>query len=288
MVRSERIPGFRSEAVREKFLAVYDDLLARSWPVAVRPEDVPTSFGTVRVYRAGPDGADPYVLLTGAGGNALAWARWMDRFGDRSVIAVDPLGEPGRSVPTAPLRGPEDGAAWLEELLVGVGAERAHLVGVSWGGYLALEHEIRHPGRVAAITLVDSAGLGPLGRRFWVWLIAGGLAALLPGPLRRRAARRLRNPTLADDELIALMRASMGYRRPVTRAAILTDDRLRAVRVPVQALVGGRSPLGGAAERLPAVVPDWRVERFPDAGHALVLEAEDAVIDRVLSFASRA
>jgi pimeloyl-ACP methyl ester carboxylesterase len=288
MAGSERIPGFRSEAARRTFLAGYDRALHRLWPVPVRADDVPTGFGTVRVYRAGPEGADPYVLLAGAGGNALAWSRWMDRFGDRPVTAVDPLGEPGHSIQTAPVRGPEDAAAWLDELLAGIGAEQAHLVGVSWGGYVALEHEIRRPGRVAAITLVDPAGLGPLGWRFWIWLIGGGLAALLPGPLRRGAARRLRNPTLADDELIAVLRASMGYRRPVTRAAVLTDDDLRAVRVPVQALVGGRSPLRGAAERLPAVVPDWRVEVFPDAGHALVLDAEDDVVDRVLGFASRA
>ena len=288
MARSERIPGFRSEAARAKFLAVYDEVLERSWPVPVRADDVPTSAGTVRVYRAGPDGTEPYVLLTGAGGNALAWHRWMDRFGDRPVIAVDPLGEPGHSMQTSPVLGPEGAAAWVEELLAGVGAERAHVVGVSWGGYLALEHELRHPGRVAAITLVDPAGLGPLGWRFWGWLIAGGRAALLPARLRRRAARRLRNATLAEDELIPVLRASMGYRRPVTHTAVLTDDELTAVRVPVQALVGGRSPLRGAADRLPGVVPDWRVEVFPDAGHALVMDAEDDVIDRVLAFASRA
>src|SRR4051794_4255449 len=266
MARSERIPGFRSETARTTFLAVYSRALERLWPVPVRAEDVPTSAGTVRVYRAGPDGADPYVLLTGAGGNALAWHRWMDRFGDRPVIAVDPLGEPGHSRQTSPVPGPEGAAAWVEELLAGVGAERAHVVGVSWGGYLALAHELRHPGRVAAITLVDPAGLGPLGWRFWGWLIAGGLAALLPAPLRRRAARRLRNATLAEDELIPVLRASMGYRRPITRTAVLTDDELTAVRVPVQALFGGRSPLRGAADRLPGVVPDWRAPREPEPG----------------------
>src|SRR5689334_7311922 len=129
MAVSERIPGFRSAAAREKFLAVHDELLERSWPVPVRTDDVPTSFGTVRVYRAGVDGPDPVVLLPGAGGNALSWSRWMDRFGNRPVVAVDPLGEPGHSVATAPIHGPEDAAAWLEELLAGIGAERAHLVG---------------------------------------------------------------------------------------------------------------------------------------------------------------
>jgi len=285
MVRSARIPGFSNEAARARFLAVYDRAMQRLWPVPVRAEDIATRYGTVRVYRAGPDGDDPYVLLTGASGNALAWYRWMDRFGDRPVIAVDPLGEPSHSVQTARVPGQEGQAIWVEELLAGVGAKRAHLVGVSWGGHLALEHEIRHPGRVAAISLVDAASLGPLGWRFWAWLIVGGLAALLlPGPLRRRAARRLRNATLAEDELIPVLRATLGYRRPVTRAVVFTDEELIGIGVPVQALFGGRSPLRAAADRLRVVVPHWRVEMVPDAGHALVMDAEDDVIDRVLTF----
>jgi pimeloyl-ACP methyl ester carboxylesterase len=188
-------------------------------------------------------------------------------------------------VQTAPVSGPEATARWVEELFAAVDAERVHLVGVSWGGYLALEHEIRHPGRVAAITLVDPAGLGPIPLRLWAWIIVGGLAALLPRPLRRWAGRRMRNATLAEDELIAVLRASFGYRRPITRVPVLTDEELAAVGVPVQVLLGGRSPLyATAVERVHTVVPDWRVEVFPEAGHALVMDAEAAVVERVLAF----
>jgi pimeloyl-ACP methyl ester carboxylesterase len=290
MARSERVPGFRSEAAQEKFLAVYDEVLERSWPVPVRADDVPTSAGTVRVYRAGPEGADPYVLLTGAGGNALAWRRWMDRFADRPVIAVDPLGEPGHSVQTAPVYGRAAAAGWVEELLAGIGAERAHLVGVSWGGYLTLEHEVRHPGRVAALTLVDPAGFGPIPWQFWRWMILCGLAAFtLPAGARRRAARWLNNATLADDDVVRLMRAGVGFRRPVVPVPVFSDEELAAIDVPVQVLFGGgRSSLQAAnPERARTVRADWRVEVFPDAGHALVMDAEDDVIDRVLAFASR-
>ena len=76
MARSPRIPGFSSDAARARFLAVYDRVLQRLWPVPVRAEDIATSAGTVRIYRAGPNGEDPYVLLTMLGGNALAWHRW--------------------------------------------------------------------------------------------------------------------------------------------------------------------------------------------------------------------
>jgi pimeloyl-ACP methyl ester carboxylesterase len=288
VARVDRIPRFSGERARERFLAAYDRALARLWPVPVRAEDVPTGAGTVRIYRAGPDGADPYVLLTGAGGNALAWHRWMDRLGDRPVIAVDPLGEPGRSVQTAPVYGRAAAARWVEELLAAVGAERAHLVGVSWGGYLALEHEVRHPGRVAAITLVDPAGLGPVPWQFYRWLVLCGLAGmLLPRPLRRRAARWLHNTTLAEDELMRLLRAGVGFRRPVVPVPVLSDEELVGIGVPVQALFGGGpgALAGNGPDRLRAVVPDWRVEVFPGAGHALVMDAEDEVIARVLAFA---
>jgi pimeloyl-ACP methyl ester carboxylesterase len=288
MARSGRLPGFADEAARAKFLSVYDRTLQRLWPVPVRAEDVPTRAGTVRVYRAGPDGEDPYVLLTGAGGNALAWYRWMDRLGDRPVIAVDPLGEPGRSVQTAPVHDGEAAAGWLDDLLAAVGARRAHLVGVSWGGYLALEHEVRHPGRVAAVTLVDPAGFAPWSGRALRWLILTGLAGmLLPRGLRRRAARRLHNRTIENDELMRVARAAVRFRRPLTRLQVLTDEQLAAVRVPVQALLGAESVLhdsAAVAARLADVVPSWRVEVFPDAGHALVMDAEDDVIDRVLTF----
>jgi pimeloyl-ACP methyl ester carboxylesterase len=289
MATSERIPGFSSEAARARFLAVYDRALERLWPVPVRAEDVPTSAGTVRIYRAGPDGEDPYVLLTGAGGNALAWHGWMERLGRSGpVVAVDPLGEPGRSVQTAPVYDGEAAAGWVEDLLGAIDARRAHLVGVSWGGYLALEHERRHPGRVAAVTLVDPVGFAPWSGRALRWLLVTGLAGMvLPRNLRRRAARRLRNRTIEDDELMRVARAAVRFRRPITRLQVLTDEQLAAVGVPVQVLLGAESVLHDStavATRLAAVVPTWRVQVVPGAGHALVMDAEDEVISRVRTF----
>jgi pimeloyl-ACP methyl ester carboxylesterase len=59
--------------------------------------------------------------------------------------------------------------------------------------------------------------------------------------------------------------------------------------VPVQALFGSRSPLQAVGvDRLRAAVPGWRVEVIPGAGHTLVMDAEDQVIERVLAFPSPA
>jgi pimeloyl-ACP methyl ester carboxylesterase len=83
-----------------------------------------------------------------------------------------------------------------------------------------------------------------------------------------------------------LGRAAVGFRRPATPITPWTDDELAAVRVPVQVLLGGRSPwdVPAAVERLARVVPGWRVEVLPEAGHALVVDEPDVVLDRLLGF----
>ena len=86
-----------------------------------------------------------------------------------------------------------DGAAvarWLDDVLTAVGAERAHLVGSSYGGWTALEHARHLPGRVSAVTLVDPAGLADLTGRFYRWVILGGLSVLTAGSMAPHARPR--------------------------------------------------------------------------------------------------
>jgi len=283
-----RISAFTSDAAREKFLRAYDRTLAQLWPVPVRSLEVPTTYGTVHAVRSGPDGEDPVVLLTGAGGNALSWYRYVEPLGrTRPVLVLDTLGDAGRSVQTAPIDGGPDAARWLDEVLAAVGARRAHLVGMSFGGWTALQHQLHAPGRVAAVTLLDPAGFGPMTGRFYRWVVLGGLAGLLPARLRRVAGRRLVNGTLAEAELMRMVRVSTSFRRRVPNPPELTDDDLRAVAAPVQLLLGERSALHESAvvaRRVATLVPQWRVEVVPGTGHALSIEAPDLVVQRVLDF----
>lgn len=285
---SPRVSAFTSPRARDRFLAAYGRALGELWPVPAHPVDVETSFGTVRAWRHGPDGDDPVVLLAGAGGNALGWYRYVEPLGrTRPVLVLDPLGDPGHSVQTRAITGGPDAGRWLAEFLAGVGARRAHLVGTSSGGWLALQQQLHAHDRVAAVTLVDPAGFGPVGGRFYRWVVLGGLAGLLPAPLRRAAAERLVNGTLAEGELMRLVRASTSFRRRLPNPPQLTDAELAAVGVPVQLLLGERSALHDAAvvaERVRAAVPGWRVEVVPGTGHALSIEAPDLVVRRVLEF----
>ncbi|SFK31447.1 alpha/beta fold hydrolase [Geodermatophilus ruber] len=288
MTTIDRPSGFTSDRGRARFLAAYDRAFTALWPVPVSAEDVPTSLGVVRAYRAGPSGPDPVVLLSGAGGNALGWYRHVAALSaHRPVLAVDPLGEPGRSVPSQALADGVTAARWLDEVLAAVGAERAHLVGSSYGGWIALEHERHLSGRVSAVTLVDPAGLADLSGRFYRWVILGGLSVLLPRPLRHRAARALVNGTLTEDELMRLGLAARSFRRRLPAPPVWTDPDLAAITTPVQLLLGARSALHDStavARRIATVAPSWRTEVVPATGHALPLEAPGLVVARVLAF----
>jgi pimeloyl-ACP methyl ester carboxylesterase len=148
-----------------------------------------------------------------------------------------------------------------------------------------MNQAIRAPARVASITLLDPAGLTKLDARFWWWLNISGLASLTPMPLRRHLARWLDNQVMLERELMTLMWAGIrGYRMEPKFPAILTDDELRAITVPVLLITGARSAL-----ITPAQARD-RGSRMPHAEAAIVPGSHggfnriDELNDRIAAF----
>ena len=231
------------DAAREKFLAAYERAFAL-WPQPCEELDVETATATTRVhaYRPHPDG-DPVVLLSAFNTAGLyPHVAALAKIGP--VYGIDMPGDANPSVPRAPMTPPAACAAWLDELLGKLSDRPAHLVGFSYGGWVAMNQAIRAPGRVASITLLDPAGLTRLDARFWLWLSVSGLATLTPMPLRRHLARWLDSPAMLQPELMTLMWAgTRGYRAEPKFPGVLTDDELRAIAVPVLLVTGARSAL---------------------------------------------
>jgi pimeloyl-ACP methyl ester carboxylesterase len=243
---SEGQPGsWIDDAARERFMVAYERVFAL-WPQPCEEFDIETATATTRVhaYRPHPDGA-PVVLLTGAGGNAAAWFPHVAALaGDGPVYGIDLPGDPNPSIARAPMTPPENCAAWLDELLGKLSDRPAHLVGFSYGGWIAMNQAIRAPMRVASITLLDPAGLTKLDARFWLWLSISGLATLTPMPLRRHLARWLDSPAMLQPGLMTLMWAAIrGYHAEPKFPGVLTDDELRSITVPALLITGARSAL---------------------------------------------
>ncbi len=102
----------------------------------------------------------PLLLVHGLGSSWNAWRTILNGLGrEREVIAIDLPGHGGstKTVGDASVAGL---AATVLGYMDAAGIDRAHLVGHSLGGAIAVEIAGQAPDRVAALTLIAPAGLG--------------------------------------------------------------------------------------------------------------------------------
>ena len=118
--------------------AAYDAAL-KLWPVPYEELDIPTRFGMTHVVAAGPPNAPVLVLLHGYMATSVMWAPNIADFSrDYRVYAIDIMGQPSKSVPGDSIRDANDYVAWLTATLDGLDLGRVSLVGMSFGGWIAL------------------------------------------------------------------------------------------------------------------------------------------------------
>ncbi|WP_329204285.1 alpha/beta fold hydrolase [Streptomyces sp. NBC_00683] len=282
-----------SEIWRDRYFAACDAAYALGAPARAE-QDVETTFGTTHVYRYGPEdpaalSRTPVVLVHGAGSCSATWYPNTPALSaDRPVYAIDTPGDPGRSVQREPIHQPERAAQWLDETLAALGLDRVHLVGASYGGWLALNQAHRTPDRLASVTLLDPGGLEKVGLRFFVWIFAGLFATFAPRALRPRLAAWLDQPVLVRRELRAMVRTSVrAYRIRRPAPLPLTDDELSTVRTPLYLALGRRSLLlhpQRQMERVPRLVPGTRAEIISGTGHGPQIDHAEETNRRMLDF----
>jgi pimeloyl-ACP methyl ester carboxylesterase len=284
---------WKSAAKEQRFRDEEDDFWKELWPDPPQSFDIDTHLGTTRAYRwPGDDSRTPVVFLHGAGGTALAWSGYVTSIDGRVAIAIDTIGDAGRSEQKVAVEDAADYGQWLEETLAGLGIERAHLVGMSYGGFLALNQAARFPKRVASLTLLDPAGLAPIKLGpFIFWGVSVIAASRLPSGLRTRTARRLRMPAIEDDRLMRMLRlGAFGFTANLVRPDPLTDEQLRSIAAPVLLFVAAHSEAFSpteAARRAEASIPHVEVDIVADAGHALPLSHTDHIVERMGDFLRR-
>ncbi|MEW2412481.1 alpha/beta fold hydrolase [Streptomyces sp. NPDC046866] len=285
-----------NDTLRDRYFAACDALYALGAP-ARSETDVETSFGTTHVYRYGPadpaaESRTPVVLLHGAGYCSAMWYPNTPALSaERPVYALDTPGDAGRSVHREPMWQPERAAQWLDEALDALGLDRVHLVGASYGGWLALNQAHRRPGRLASVTLLDPGGLEKVGLRFFAWVFVSLFASFAPQALRPRLAKWLEQPVLVVPELRAMVHAgarAFRIRRPAPRP--LSEDALRSITTPLYLVMGKRSLLvhpQRQRERVPRLIPTARADILTRTGHGPQIDHAPVVNARILAFMDR-
>jgi pimeloyl-ACP methyl ester carboxylesterase len=260
---------YKSAAGQQAVMALYDSILAR-WPVPYEALTVPTRYGSTFIVASGDVSAPPLVLLHGMSMNSAMWLHDVAELSrEHRVLAVDIIGEPGKSAQNHPDWDGPAYAEWFGDVLDGLGVEEATLLGASLGGWMALRFATHAPQRVRGLVLMAPSGVVAAEIRSLLRLVPLMMMGRwgIERMMRVLSAGRPVHPELVDIMALvaAHVRQSGGSPPP-----IFTDEELRRLTMPVMSLIGGRETFHDAEKltaRLRALVPDLTATIVPEAGH---------------------
>jgi pyruvate dehydrogenase E2 component (dihydrolipoamide acetyltransferase) len=253
----------------------------------------------VRLEVPAAGAGEPVVFLPGFGADASSFSPQSAALAARfRALGVNPRGVGLSDAPEAEVH--EVAQAAADALAAAPGP--AHVVGASLGAAAALELALRDPGRVRSLTLITpfveagprllavlegwcalarEASPAALGRALLPWLFSP--AFLSDAPRRERTARGLaemlaRVPARTLERQAAGLRAWSGSRA----------GELARIAAPTLVLVAGGDLLTPDGEAVARAIPGARAVIVPAAGHALALEAPDAVTRELLAHVAAA
>ncbi|HUO91916.1 MAG TPA: alpha/beta hydrolase [Rhizomicrobium sp.] len=263
---------YKTETGGQALQQRYRELLA-FWPVPNEQLWIPTRQGETFVIASGDKAAPPLILLHGSGGNSIVWMRdiaeWSKQF---RVFAVDVIGEPGLSAASRPPLASDLYAQWLADAFDALSLEDASIVGVSLGGWLALDFATRNPARVRRLVLLCPGGVGRQKSAF----LFKAMFLMLFGAWGRRKALSLalgRMAANANPEATAYMSSVFREFRPRRETLpIFSDEDLKRLTMPVLLIVGGEDAMLDSQEtcaRLARSVPNLTARELPGTGHLI-------------------
>lgn len=249
------------------------------------------------------DGEGPAVVLIHEGiADRRMWEPQIGPFtrAGYRVVRYDLRGYGDSKLPSGPFSNVGD----LEDMLEHLGVERASLVGVSYGGRIALEFAILHPEAVEALVLVG-AGLRDtdwseevkrFGQEEDRLLEAGDLEGAVELNLRLWVDGPSRGPDQVDsavrDRVGEMQRRAFEVQLPVPDAGPDSPfdppatARLDEVRCPTLVVVGelDQPDILRIADQLAGGIPGARKAVISGTAHVPSMEKPDAFNELVLGF----
>ncbi len=253
---------------------------------------------SVRLYYElhGPAGRPVVVLNNGILMNAAS--SWMLQTATLSaqyrVLQYDCRGQGQSDQPSGPYsmrQHADDLAALLDALAI----DRAHLVGISYGGEVAQAFALSHAGRVSSLVFADTVSeVGPELRL----IVEGWKAAALSGdadlfylvtvPWNFSAAFVQSHPALIEAARIRYRELDLPAVARLCDAFLGVDftNRLSCIAAPTTIIVGECDLLKGPryARILHDAIPNSRLHVLPGAGHAACWESPALFNEIILSF----
>ena len=295
VVADSSVPDADLDAFVARFQEEFAAHAAEAGAAAPEPETIEAGGRRFRYLELGEGEEPPIVFIHGFGGDLNNWQFNQEALAERhATYAIDLPGHGGSSKDLG--SGRVDVGALAKAVTDFLDAQdigKAHLVGHSLGGAVALYLALDHAERVASATLVCSAGLGP---EINMEYIDGFMQAKRRKQLEPVLAMLVADPDMVSREMIedvlkfkrldgveAALNRIIHDNFAGGRQALELTPRLGELRVPVQVIWGRQDRIVPArhAEGLPANVP---VRVFDDAGHMVHMEKAAEVNELIKRF----
>jgi pyruvate dehydrogenase E2 component (dihydrolipoamide acetyltransferase) len=295
VVADASVPDADLDAFVAQFQEEFAAHAAEAGAAAPQPETLEAGGRRIRYLALGEGAGVPILFIHGFGGDLNNWQFNQEALAEgRATYALD---LPGHGGSTKDLGAGHVDVGALADAVVDFmdvkGIPRAHLVGHSLGGAIALDLALNHADRVASVTAICSAGLGP---EINMAYIDGFMQAK-----RRKQLQPVLEMLVADPEMVSreMIEDVLKFKRldgaeaalnriaedsfAGGRQALQLTGRLGEIGVPVQLIWGQKDRIipVSHAEGLPAGI---RVHVLDGAGHMVHMEKAAEVNDLIRSF----
>ena len=285
----ERTSIFKTSEGEAKSMKAYESVLAH-WPVPYEEQDLPTKFGTTHLIVSGSAGEKPLILLHGQDSFATSWIYNIAALSQAfRTYVVDTIGDMGKSKPIC-LPGSREGyAEWLLEVFDGLKIDKADLIGLSYGGFLATNFALAYPQRANRIVLL-APGIPNFGPPTLQWANYGMPMMLLPS---RFTVKRFINGVSTkgysrEDPVFEQMIVGMINMRHVSfMRPVFVDEEFKQMTAPTLLLIGDHEIMYEPQKALDCatrLIPNLQVELILDANHMLNSDQPERVDARILKF----
>lgn len=249
----------------------------------------------------------PIVFVHEFGSDCREWETQV-RYFSRSYrcIAYNARGYPPSDVPEDQnLYGWEFSVDDIAAVMRGTGIDRAHIVGLSMGGYAALQFSLRHPGKASAIVAAGAgSGSPPSHREAWLKETPVTARGFLERGMDAMAEEMGHSPTRTQlkhkdarawQEFVDHLRqhSPRGMSNTMARYQTLRpslhdfQDQFSKLATPVLLAVGDEdAPCIETNLMLKAAIPGAGLWICPNTGHAINLEEPAAFNAQVENFLS--
>ncbi len=274
---------YKSPEGKNKIIRTYEDAIKNS-SLNLKTGMLKTTYGDTYFLEAGSQHQEVLILLHGASSNATSWISDIAGYSKQyKVIAIDIIGEAGKSAETRPSYQTTDFAEWLKEIFDMLYISKANIIGLSQGGWLALRFAISYPEIVNRLILLTPAGVIPTKTSF---IVKALFYSLLGTAGRIRINRLVLGNQRVDSKIIAFMDLiQTNFNARIEKEYIFSDDELSRLTMSVL-LIGGDQDVirsnQAIAARLQNIVKNFTGNIIPETGHVLV-----GLAPRILTFLNR-